>query len=104
MRMCRWYPAEARGQDGTVDVVLSEKSRAESADERLLQIKATRTRDDVVVVHEVYASVQGESTHAGRPCVFVRTTGCHLRCTYCDTEHAFHDGDERAIGAIVADV
>jgi 7-carboxy-7-deazaguanine synthase len=43
-------------------------------------------------VHEIYASVQGESTFQGRPCVFVRTTGCHLRCTYCDTHHAFYDG------------
>jgi 7-carboxy-7-deazaguanine synthase len=55
-------------------------------------------------VHEIYASIQGESTHAGRPCVFVRTTGCHLRCTYCDTEHAFHAGTERTVDAVVADV
>lgn len=46
----------------------------------------------MVKVHEVYASVQGESTFQGRPCVFVRTTACHLRCTYCDTAHAFYDG------------
>lgn len=45
-----------------------------------------------IKVHEVYASVQGESTFQGRPCVFVRTTACHLRCTYCDTRHAFYEG------------
>ncbi len=43
-------------------------------------------------VNEIFYSVQGESTHAGRPCVFVRLTGCPLRCTYCDTAYAFHDG------------
>jgi len=48
-------------------------------------------------VHEVYASIQGEGTRTGRPCVFVRLTACHLRCRYCDTPHAFHDGEERSI-------
>jgi 7-carboxy-7-deazaguanine synthase len=45
-------------------------------------------------INEIYHSIQGESTHAGRPCVFVRLTGCNLRCTYCDTEYAFYDGKE----------
>ncbi|HEY4220817.1 MAG TPA: radical SAM protein [Myxococcota bacterium] len=84
--------------------MLSDKALQESPEQRLVEIAATRSRDDVVVVHEVYASVQGESTHAGRPCVFVRTTGCHLRCTYCDTEHAFHEGSARSIPSIVAEV
>ena len=43
-------------------------------------------------VNEIFRSVQGESTHAGRPCTFVRLTGCPLRCTYCDTAYAFHEG------------
>src|SRR3954451_16301943 len=73
----------------------------ESAEERLVEIAPTRARDDVIVVHEIYTSIQGESTHAGRPCVFVRTTGCHLRCTYCDTEHAFHAGEERAVADVL---
>jgi 7-carboxy-7-deazaguanine synthase len=46
-----------------------------------------------LVVHEVYRSVQGESTFAGLPCVFVRLTACHLRCGYCDTPHAFTQGE-----------
>ena len=47
---------------------------------------------DGLMVHEIYASVQGESTYAGLPCTFIRTTACHLRCTYCDTPHAFTQG------------
>ncbi|HJR75548.1 MAG TPA: radical SAM protein [Nitrospiraceae bacterium] len=43
-------------------------------------------------VTEIFHSIQGESTHAGRPCVFIRLTGCPLRCTWCDTEYAFHGG------------
>ncbi|MAE62067.1 MAG: 7-carboxy-7-deazaguanine synthase [Planctomycetaceae bacterium] len=47
---------------------------------------------DTLMINEVFHSIQGESTWAGRPCVFVRLTGCHLRCQYCDTEYAFHEG------------
>lgn len=82
---------------------LSDKARGETAEERLVELKRKRA-DDVVLVHEIYASVQGESTHAGRPCVFVRTTGCHLRCAWCDTEHSFHAGTDMTIDAIIADV
>src|SRR4051812_39231025 len=46
-----------------------------------------------LMIHEIYRSLQGESTHAGLPCTFVRLTACHLRCTYCDTPHAFHSGE-----------
>ncbi len=49
-----------------------------------------------LLVHEIYASIQGESTHAGRPCTFVRLSACHLRCTYCDTPHAFGQGERMA--------
>jgi 7-carboxy-7-deazaguanine synthase len=47
---------------------------------------------DSLVVHEIYASIQGESTFAGLPCTFVRLTGCNLRCAWCDTEQAFYGG------------
>lgn len=47
---------------------------------------------DTLVVHEIYASIQGESSFAGLPCTFVRLTGCNLRCSWCDTEHAFFGG------------
>jgi len=55
-------------------------------------------------VNEVFFSIQGESTRAGRPCVFVRLSGCHLRCAYCDTEYAFTEGESRAIGDIYRQV
>ncbi len=47
---------------------------------------------ETLVVHEIYASVQGESSFVGVPCTFVRLTGCNLRCTWCDTTQAFHGG------------
>jgi 7-carboxy-7-deazaguanine synthase len=53
-------------------------------------------------VTEIYASIQGESTHAGRPCVFVRLTGCPLRCVWCDTTYAFSGGENLEIPEIVA--
>lgn len=51
-------------------------------------------RDDSLVIHEIYASIQGESSFAGIPCTFVRTTGCNLRCSWCDTPQAFHGGEK----------
>jgi len=55
-------------------------------------------------INEIFYSVQGESTHAGRPCVFVRLTGCPLRCHYCDTTYAFHEGLDMDLPAILAAV
>ncbi|HMC34645.1 MAG TPA: radical SAM protein, partial [Myxococcales bacterium] len=55
-------------------------------------------------VTEIFFSIQGESTHAGRPCVFVRFTGCDLRCQYCDTEYAFHGGVEMTRAQILDEV
>jgi 7-carboxy-7-deazaguanine synthase len=46
-----------------------------------------------LVINEIFHSIQGESSHAGRPCVFVRLTSCNLRCSYCDTEYAFYAGE-----------
>ena len=55
-------------------------------------------------VNEIFHSIQGESTHAGRPCVFVRLTYCNLRCRWCDSEYAFFEGIERPLEEIVAEV
>ncbi len=59
---------------------------------------------DSVVVKEIYLSVQGESSHAGLLCAFVRLTGCHLRCTYCDSEFAFHGGRRMKNADIVSEL
>jgi len=55
-------------------------------------------------IHELYLSIQGESSHAGRPCTFVRLTGCQMRCVWCDSEHAFYEGSWRTVDELVAEV
>lgn len=55
-------------------------------------------------VNEVFHSIQGESTRMGRPCVFVRLAGCHLRCRYCDTEYAFKEGRAREIDDLIEEI
>ncbi|TMB32234.1 MAG: radical SAM protein [Deltaproteobacteria bacterium] len=55
-------------------------------------------------VTEIFFSIQGESTHAGKPCVFVRFTGCDLRCGYCDTAYAFHGGKDMSRAEILGEV
>jgi len=55
-------------------------------------------------INEIFYSLQGESRTVGLPTVFVRLTGCPLRCQYCDTEYAFHDGEQKTIDAIIAEV
>lgn len=52
-------------------------------------------------INEIFHSIQGEGTRAGQRCVFIRLTGCHLRCTYCDTEYAFFEGKWMSLDAIV---
>ena len=58
-------------------------------------------KEDTLVIHEIYASIQGESTFAGLPCTFVRTTGCNLRCTWCDTTQAFYGGTRMRRDAVL---
>lgn len=58
----------------------------------------------MLTVNEIFHSIQGESTHAGRPCVFVRLTACDLRCRWCDTPYSFHEGTKMSVDDVVADV
>ncbi len=58
---------------------------------------------DTVQVTEIFHSIQGESSHAGKPCVFVRLTGCGLRCTYCDTPYSFGGGREMSIDHVLTE-
>ena len=55
-------------------------------------------------INEIYYSVQGESTHSGCPCIFIRLTYCNLRCSYCDTEYAFYDGKDMEITDIMSEI
>lgn len=58
----------------------------------------------MLTINEIFYSIQGESTRAGSPCVFVRLTACDLRCTWCDTPYAFYEGTKRSIAEVVAEV
>ena len=55
-------------------------------------------------INEIYHSIQGESTTAGRPCVFIRLTYCNLRCTYCDTEYAFYEGKDFSVEQVIDEI
>jgi 7-carboxy-7-deazaguanine synthase len=55
-------------------------------------------------ITELFKSIQGEGTRAGLPCIFVRLTGCNLRCTWCDTAYAFHGGEKMTVAEVVARV
>lgn len=57
-----------------------------------------------LAINEIFLSIQGESTHAGRPCAFVRLMGCPLRCQYCDTEYAFFEGKKKTFDEIILEL
>ncbi len=68
--------------------------------------RAGRPRDSgaTMQITEIYKSLQGESTHAGLPCVFIRLTGCNLRCSWCDSEYTFQGGHKMAVEDVLAEV
>lgn len=60
-----------------------------------------KTGANALRVNEIYISLQGESSHQGLLCTFVRLTGCHLRCSYCDSAHSFYEGSKMAVTEVV---
>ena len=58
----------------------------------------------MLTINEIFFSIQGESTFAGNPCVFVRLTACDLRCSWCDTPYAFHEGSKRTLDDVLQEV
>lgn len=68
------------------------------------QTPSSESADTILRVTEIFHSIQGESTFAGEPCVFVRLTGCPLRCSWCDTAYAFHGGTDMSVDAVVGQV
>jgi 7-carboxy-7-deazaguanine synthase len=58
----------------------------------------------LLTINEIFYSIQGESTYAGRPCIFVRLTACDLRCSWCDTTYAFHEGRKQSLDEVIAEV
>lgn len=57
--------------------------------------------DKILKINEIFKSIQGESTYMGRACTFIRLTYCNLRCSYCDTEYSFHEGEDMSIQNII---
>lgn len=68
----------------------------------IMHDRMIQTKPNTLVVNEIFHTVQGESTHVGRPCVFIRLTYCNLRCTYCDTAYAFEEGKEMHVDEILS--
>jgi 7-carboxy-7-deazaguanine synthase len=68
------------------------------------RLKANSRMAGVLSINEIFYSIQGESTYAGRPCVFVRLTGCDLRCSWCDTPYAFAEGQRMSIEDVLEQV
>lgn len=81
---------------------MSDQSRIAERVEPLKQLEGRA--DTHLLINEIYVSIQGESTHAGRPCVFVRTAVCNQRCAYCDTAYAFTQGEAMSLDAVVGEV
>jgi 7-carboxy-7-deazaguanine synthase len=87
-----------------VDVHRLKRSRRAAAGARPRADASVTEYETVLTIFEIYQSVQGESTHVGRPCVFVRLTACNLRCRWCDTPYAFTGGRKMSEDEIVSAV
>lgn len=70
---------------------------------RIPEVTRQANRDGLLAVHEIYRTIQGESSWVGVPCVMVRLTGCPLRCSWCDTTYAYDEGTLRSVDDVVAE-
>ena len=59
---------------------------------------------DIIKINEIFYSIQGESTHAGRPCIFIRTSGCKLRCSWCDTKYSYDEGENYTFEKLLKEI
>lgn len=66
--------------------------------------RSADTADHILKINEIFCSIQGESSWVGYPTVFIRTSGCNLRCRYCDTAYAYYQGEPRKLASILAEV
>lgn len=85
----------------TIPAAIPRKAEGEAASSADASL---RNRGEELRINEIFFSLQGESTRVGLPTVFVRLTGCPLRCGYCDTAYAFHEGATRTIEDVIAEV
>jgi 7-carboxy-7-deazaguanine synthase len=84
--------------------IAANRAKANHSHFLLTPERYTASMSDTLVVNEIYLSLQGESTFAGLPCVFIRLTACDLRCSYCDTAYAFTEGKKKSLEEICTEV
>ena len=84
--------------------IAANRAKANHSHFLLTPQRYTASVSDTLVVNEIYLSLQGESTFAGLPCVFIRLTACDLRCSYCDTAYAFTEGKKKSLEEICTEV
>ncbi len=85
-------------------MALSKRAIGHTPKERMAPLRVLQKNRDDLLIHEIYYSLQGEGSRAGLPCTFVRLTGCHLRCHYCDTESSFLEGRQMALDGVMTRV
>jgi len=88
----------------TIPAAIARKAEGKGAAPARDDIAGQRDRTNELRINEIFFSLQGESTRVGLPTVFVRLTGCPLRCGYCDTAYAFHEGKTRLIADVLKEV
>ena len=84
--------------------IAANRAKANHSHFLLTPERYTASVPDTLVINEIYLSLQGESTFAGLPCIFVRLTACDLRCSYCDTAYAFTEGKKKTLEEICSEV